>query len=192
MTNLYECEQTKLDKARSLNPLLKNIPTGASSFLSPESKISRQHNGKGYYEIKINLESIHYTGEDYGYGWTFVISTLNHHWISTQIRIQRGSKSFVNKDIYHGHVKTDFQVIKQLPITLCAQHVSGFKAESTICLTPNSIKQITAPKSIYTGLDESDSGFNFHELLTLSHQNTQFMFVLNFEIMPKDSMAFKN
>ncbi len=187
MTNLYECDDT-----RNLNPLLKNIPAGSSSFLSSGNKLNTPHGGMDNYEIKINLESIHYTGEDYGYGWTFVISTLKHHWISTQIRIQRGSKSFVNKDIYHNHVETDFHLLQHLPITLCAQHISGFKAESTVCLNPNSLKQTTTPTSIYTGLEESGFGFHFHELLTLVHPNAQFMFVLNFEITPEDTMASKN
>ncbi|VAW95241.1 hypothetical protein MNBD_GAMMA23-1679 [hydrothermal vent metagenome] len=192
MTYLYECDQTRLDKTKSLNPLLKNIPTAVSPLFSTGNKLHNPNSDFDSYNIKINLESIHYTGEDYGYGWTFVISTLKHHWISTQIRIQRGSKSFVNKDIYHNHVDTDFHLLQHLPITLCAQHISGFKAESTVCLNPNSLKQTATPTSIYTGMEESGFGFHFHELLTLAHKNVQFMFVLNFEITPENTHALKN
>ncbi len=187
MINLYECDHTK-----SLNPLLKHIPTGSSQFYSSRNKLNSQHSSIDNYEIKINLESIHYTGKDYGYGWTFVISTLKHHWISTQIQIQRGGKSFVNKDIYHDNVETNFTSLQHLPITLCAQHISGFRAETTLRLSPNSLKQTAAPKSIYLGLEDTDGGFHFHELLTLTHKNTQFMFVLNFEIAPKGVSAFRN
>ncbi len=187
MISLYE-----LDPGKNLNPLLKNIPAAASPLFPAGNKLHNPHSGFDNYEIKINLESIHYTGEDYGYGWTFVVSTLKHHWISCQIRIQRGSKSFVNKDIYHNNVETDFYTLQHLPIALCAQHISGFKAESTVYLNSNSLKQTATPTSIYTGLDESDAGFHFHELLTLTHQNVQFMFVLNFEITPKGTQAFRN
>lgn len=187
MINLYEC-----DHAKNLNPLLRNIPTGASEFFSSRNKLNSQHGNIDNYEIRINLESIHYTGKDYGYGWTFVISTLKHHWISTRIQIQRGGKSFVNKDIYHDNATINFNSLRHLPITLCAQHISGFKAETTLRLNPNSLKQTTAPKSIYLGPKDTDCGFHFHELVTLAQNNTEFMFVLNFEITPKGTNAYKN
>jgi len=187
MINLYECDQTK-----SLNPLLKNIPTEPSNFFSSQNKLNGKHGSSNHYEIKINLESIHYTGKNYDYGWTFVISTLQHHWISTQIQLQRGGKSFVNKDVYHANVETDFYLLQHLPITFCAQHINGFKAETTLHLNPNSFKQTATPKSIYTGLENTERGFHFHELLTLVQHNTEFMFVLNFEITPKNTNIFRN
>ncbi len=185
--NLYKCDQTK-----GLNPLLKNIPTGPSNFFSSQNKLTGKYGSSDHYEIKINLESIHYTGENYGYGWTFVISTLQHHWISTQIQLQHGGKSFINKDVYHANVETDFYLLQHLPITFCVQHASGFKAETTLHLNPNSFKQTTAPKSIYTGQENAERGFHFHELLTLVQHKTEFIFILNFEITPKNTNIFRN
>ncbi len=175
--------QNRFDSNKNLTPLLKNIPTAGSLRLSTTAS-RQQYPANNHYKIKINLESIHYSGKNHGYGWTFVISTLNHHWISTQIQIQRGRKSFVNKDIYHNEIATDFDTLQRLPITLCAQHIGGFRAERTLCLTPNALKQKTPPKSIYTGLRTLNDAFHFHELMTLVSDNAQFMFVLNFEITP--------
>lgn len=136
------------------------------------------------YDIKVRLESIHYTGENYGYGWTFVLSTLNHHWISHRIQIQRGKKSLVNKDIYNNITNTTIDELHHLPITICAQHRSGFNIETTLYLQPNSFKQNLTPKSIYTDVGNTNQEYQFHEIQTVTQEDTQFMFVLNFEVTP--------
>lgn len=178
-------------KNQSTNPLQRKIPKHVS-----EKSSSRNHYIKSgvpeSYEININLESIHYTGQDYGYGWTFVISTLQRHWISNRIHIQRGRESRVNKDIYHNEVNTRFNNLQHLPITICAQHSSGFKLETTLRLQPSSFKQNISPKSIYTNVDNSSDGFKFHELHTIAHDDAQFMFVLSFEVSPKEMSGYTN
>jgi len=187
MINSYNPNNTK-----SLNPLLKTISKGSPYYSHSKNNLDKQQNSIENYDVKINLESIHYTGENFGYGWTFVISTLGHHWISTQIQIQRGGKSFVNKDIYYDNVETSFHSLQYLPISFCAQHISGFKAEATLHLNPNSLKHNHISESIYTGLESIDCGFHFHELITLTHEDTQLMFVLNFKITPKNTGVLKN
>jgi len=165
------------------NPLLKNIPTPSRrSNLSCVTK--KTGNTVEHYKIKVSLESIHYTGKDYGYGWTFVISILNHHWLSNRIQIQRGKKSLVNTDVYNSIADITFDNLQHLPITLCAHHVSGFNIETTLHLKPNSFKRDLIPKSIYTEVGSRNEKYQFHELQTVRQNSSQLMFVLNFEIIP--------
>lgn len=144
------------------------------------------------YDVKIKLESIHYTGKDYGYGWTFVISTLKRHWISQRIHIQQGRKSPVNKDVYKNTIHTSFYNLQHLPITICAQHTGGFSIETTLQLKPALFKIDLLTKSIYPQVTEYSEGFHFHELHKVRHKNTQIMFVLDFEITAKQSACYKN
>lgn len=175
-----------LDRAHQTihtSPLLKNIPKTFQNRSLLE-KTRETGSATEHYKIKINLETIHYTGTDYGYGWTFVISTLNHHWVSNRIQIQRGKKSLVNKDVYSGITNTTFDNLQQLPITICAQHRSGFKVETILYVQANSFKRNIIPKSIYPEVGGRNETFQFHEIQTVLQEDTQLMFVLNFEITP--------
>jgi len=173
------------------NPLSRTIPTRPANTRYTNKFGNANKKGESY-EIKISLETVHYTGNDYGYGWTFVISTLQRHWISNRIQILRGKKSIVNKDIYHNIIETGFNSLQHLPITICAQHTSGFNTETTFRLHPNSFKKMITPKSIYTEVNKEDSGFKFHELHTFTQDETQFMFVLKFEITPNGTPGYNN
>ena len=148
--------------------------------------IHRRKNNNARYNVKVCLESIHYTGENYGYGWNFVVSILNKHWISHRIQIKRGTKSLVNKDVYNDITNATLDSLKNLEVTICAQHRSGFKIESVLNLPPNSFKEDSTPKSIYTHIGTSEKMYKFHELQTVTHENGQLMFVFNFEISPID------
>lgn len=165
------------------NPLLKNIPA-QSRHDNQYGNTKKNGSAIKQYKIKVCLESIHYTGKDYGYGWTFVLSTLNRHWISNRIQIQRGKKSLVNKDIYNNIIETTIENLQHLSITLCAHHTSGFNIETTLYLKPNSFKKNLMPKSIYTEVGSSNEQYQFHEIQTVTQEDTQLMFVLNFEIIP--------
>ena len=136
------------------------------------------------FNIKINLESIHYTGKDYGCDWTFVISTLNHHWISSQIKLQRGEKSLVDKNIYNSTTLTSFDKLKHLSINICAQHKSGFSIDTTLYLQPSSFKQKVTPKNIYTNVENMNEKYQFHEIKKTIKDDIQLMFVFNFEVSP--------
>lgn len=162
--------------------MLKNIPL----HLRSKNFTGNPKNPENVeaYTIKIILESIHYTGKDYGYGWTFVISVLKHHWISNQIQIQRGTKTIVNKNVYNNITHTTFETLQHLPITICAQHREGFKIETILNLQPQSFKPIMAPKSIYTHVGTLSGEYQFHEIQTVTKKTSQLMFVLNFEIIP--------
>ena len=173
------------------NPLLRNIPDKSnvkSSVLSRKTKGDFTEN----YTVKINLESVHYSGKDYGYGWTFIVSTLKRHWISNRIHIQRGRKSPVNKKIYHNLVNSSFYNLQHLPITICVQHISGYKVETTLQLKPNAFKRDLLPKSIFTEIEKQPESFQFNELHSIDHNDAQFMFVLNFEITPEGAPGYKN
>ena len=173
------------------NPLLKNIPVKYRETSTGSKRKTTSELGENY-QLKINLESIHYSGKDYGYGWTFVISTLKRHWITNRVQIKRGRESIVNKKIYHNVVETSFYNLQHLPITICAQHISGFKLETTFRLQPNSFRRNLSPKSIYTNVSEAHDGFQFHELHSVAHEDAQFMFVLNFEVIPNETLGSKN
>ena len=171
--------------SNSNNPLLKNIQTKPGQSKLAENIHQLKNNDKRY-NVKVCLESIHYTGENYGYGWNFVVSILNKHWISHRIQIQRGTKSLVNKDVYKDITNTTLESLKNLEVAICAQHRSGFKIESILHLQPNSFKEDPSPKSIYTHIGHSGKVYSFHELQTVTHEDAQLMFVFNFEISPID------
>ncbi len=182
----------KLDNYRKNNlSLLLKIPE--------QSKNTHGRSGnkaltglKEQYDVKIKLESIHYTGKDYGYGWTFVVSTLKRHWISRRIQIQRGRKSIVNKDVFHNTINTSFHNLQHLPITICAQHISGFKTETTLRLKPGLFRMNLLPTSIYTEISRQDDGFRFHELHSVEHEAAKLMFVLSFEISAEETSGYIN
>ena len=167
----------------SENPLLRSIQTkpGQSNLTGNLHRL--KHNDKRY-NVRVRLESIHYTGGNYGYGWNFVVSILNKHWISHRIQIQRGAKSLVNKDVYKDITNTSLESLKNLEVSICAQHRSGFKIESVLHLQPNSFKADSLPKSIYTQIGNSEKVYRFHELQTVTHEDAQLMFVFDFEISP--------
>lgn len=170
-------------QAIDTNPLLQNIPK-IFQHKNLSAKTKKTGSAAEQYKIIINLETIHYTGKDYGYGWTFVISTLNHHWMSNRIQIQQGKKSLVNKDVYNGITNTTIENLQNLPITICAQHRSGFKIETILYLQPSSLKRDIVPKSIYTEVGSKNEKYQFHEIQKVTQEDTQLMFVLNFEITP--------
>lgn len=173
------------------NALLRNMPQqDPKELITNSNKTAMAFNEK--YEVKLRLESIHYTGKDHGYGWTFVISTLKRHWVSKRIHIQRGRKSLVNRDTYHNTIDTSFYTLQHLPITICAQHVSGFRVETTLRLKPSLFRHNLLPTSIDTNVDPQSGSFCFHELHSVTHQGAKLMFVLNFEITPKESSGYKN
>lgn len=176
-------KQVTIPPDKQSNPLLKNIP--AQSRHSKTSGLTKKTGGTiGQHKVKICLESIHYSGKDYGYGWTFIISTLNHHWISDRVQIQRGKRSLVNKDVYNNVTDVAFDELQHLPITLHAHHLSGFNVETTLFLKPNSFKKNLIPKSIYTEVGHNNENYQFHEIQKINHEDTQLMFVLNIEIIP--------
>ena len=121
------------------NPLLRNIQT-RSGQNNLAANIHQLKTNDKRYNVRVRLESIHYTGGNYGYGWNFVVSILNKHWISHRIQIQRGTKSLVNKDVYKDITNTTLESLKNLEVAICAQHRSGFKVESVLHLQPNSFK----------------------------------------------------
>ena len=173
------------------NPLLRNIPKQLEkSVFQTRKDVVRSVNE--IFEVKINLDSIHYTGKDSGYGWTFVISTLNKHWISNRIHIYSDRKSPVNKEIYKNNIRTSFNNLQQLPILITAQHASGFKIETSLQLKSSMLKKKPTPTSIYTGLSSQEEGFQFNEIHSVLHEGTKMMFVLNFEVTPKTPSGYKN
>lgn len=167
------------------NPLLKNIqmPLHQKGL---KGKTNSSINRLSRVGVKVCLESIHYTGKNYGYGWTFVISLLNKHWISHRVQIKRGAKSPVNKDVYNDIKITTLDELKNLDISICAQHRSGFKVDTILRLHPNSFKENMMSKSIYTNVEMDKKDYHFHEIQTVNHDNAQLMFVFKFEITPID------
>lgn len=173
-----------IHKIKSSDLLLKK--TSSNSLLNKLTKKSKKvGDSSAPYNMKIQLESIHYTGINYGYGWTFILSVLNHHWISHRIQIKRGQKSLINKDIYNSIANTTLNNLQHMPITISAQHTSGCKIETILHLKPNFFKKSLKPKSIYTEVENVEQQYQFHEIKKFAQEDVQFMFVLNFEITTK-------
>ena len=173
------------------SPLSRTIPKASGNTGFVKKNKLKKHNGD-LYKIEINLEAIHYTGNDYGYGWTFVISTMQRHWLSSNIQLLRGKKSLVNKVIYQDETEIEFNSLQHLPIVIFGQHNNGNRIETTLRLTPNSFKKNATPKSIYTEIKPDNFGFKFHELHTVTQDDAQFMFVLQFDITPESPAGLSN
>lgn len=179
----------KYNVSNHAKPLLKNIPERFRE--NSNNQNIHQHDAEQY-EIKINLESIHYTGKDYGYGWTIVTSIMKRYWISDRIQMRRGVRSVVDKTIFQKTTNTRFYSLQHMPITISAQHASGVNIETSLQLQSNALRTSRDSTSIFPEAGTHNTGFKFHELHTVEQDNVQFMFVLDIEITPIETAKYRN
>ena len=185
---MYIAEHSEKSK---ISPLQSKIPKKSDGIVLETSDKYGKQNGNNF-NLRVTLESIHYTGKDYGYCWTFVVSILNRHWISNQIQIFRGKKSHINKEVFHKTIGTNFFRLQHLPITICAQHRNGFNLDTTLLLKPALFKKVKIPKSIFTELEAQTDDYRFQELHSVTKGNTKMMFVLNFYVTSDTSLFIQN